>query len=113
MTTPAIALSFQKKVSSYYEELRLPENVISFDNFSVEALLTQAYHGWKRRTEIRNHLVRRIPELQARSLVTAALVGQLDAGATVTEAVDFARARLLELDRSEQAPRDEAQRGLR
>ena len=101
MTTPAVALSFQKKVSSYYQELGLPENVISFDSFSVDALLNHALRGWKRRHEIRAHLQRRIPELQARSLVTAALIGKLDQGAKIDVALSFAQQMLAQLAQAE------------
>ncbi len=95
MCTPAAALSFQKKVSSYYHELGLSQNVLSFDNFSAAALITQIKDGWSRRHEIRTHLEQRIPQLQRKSLVTAEIVKLLDQGASPDEAVAHGRTLLI------------------
>lgn len=91
MHTPAVALSFQKKVTSYYSELGLQQNILSFDNFSVDSLVSHVLDGWRRRHDIRRVLQTRIPELQAKALVTSSLIAQLANGASAEEAVEYAR----------------------
>jgi polysaccharide pyruvyl transferase WcaK-like protein len=98
MLTPAVALSFQKKVSSYYSELGLPQNILSFDDFSSDSLYEHAKKGWEQRHEIRRHLERRIPELQRKSLVTAEVIALIDKQAGVEEALQFGQRRLRELN---------------
>lgn len=87
MTTPTVALSFQKKVTSYYSELGLPENVISFDSFSETTLVNHMLRGWRDRDQIRKHLQQRIPVLQEKSLLAADVVRRIDAGASGAEAI--------------------------
>ncbi len=103
MTTPAVALSFQKKVSSYYKELNLAQNILSFDNFSKESIIKLVREGWNRRHEIRAHLQKRIPELQSRSLVAAAVVHSLSNGASGEASIEHGARLLAKLTEREAA----------
>ena len=90
-TTPSVALSFQKKVTSYYQELGLPENVLTFDDLSANKIADHVANGWARRREIKAHLTSRIPYLQKKSLVTSGIVAALDSGKTGAEAIEIGR----------------------
>jgi polysaccharide pyruvyl transferase WcaK-like protein len=93
MCTPTISLAFQKKVVSYYQELRLPENVMSFENFSVDTLSSHILKGWEKRFEIRKHLEQRIPQLQEKALLTAEVIGLIDSGVSPLDALETVRPR--------------------
>jgi polysaccharide pyruvyl transferase WcaK-like protein len=75
--TPVAGLAFQKKVTSYYTELELPENALSFDKFSEEALFSHIIRSWKTRKETRQHLAKRIPELVARADYPAKIFSEI------------------------------------
>lgn len=85
--TPAVALVFQQKVKSYFDLLGLPKNVMSFADFSEDALLAQLRYGWSNRAEIRSQLSRVIPVLARETAKSAEIVAAInrgeDIGATI------------------------------
>lgn len=101
MFTPAISLAFQKKVTSYYEELGLSENVASFDTFSVETVRAHLLSGWNRRIEIKDSLRRNIPILQRRAVSTAAIIEALDRAASPAEGIRKCREELAMIEKIE------------
>lgn len=82
MKTPAAALAFQKKVSSYYSELGLSEAVMTFDDLSVEKIKQHVLGLWERRGQLREKLAVRIPQLQQRALIAAQLIKKISDGAS-------------------------------
>lgn len=78
--TPAVALVFQQKVKSYFDLLGLPKNVMSFADFSEEALLGQLRYGWERRSEIRERLLQVIPVLSKETARSAEIVAAIHRG---------------------------------
>jgi polysaccharide pyruvyl transferase WcaK-like protein len=78
--TPAVALVFQQKVKSYYDLLGLPENVMSFADFSEETLLNTLRYGWARRAEIREKLARVVPVLSKETARAAEIVAAINKG---------------------------------
>ncbi len=78
--TPAVALVFQQKVKSYFDLLGLPENVMSFADFSEEALLNQLRYGWSKRKEIRESLSQVIPVLSKETARSAEIVAAINRG---------------------------------
>jgi polysaccharide pyruvyl transferase WcaK-like protein len=78
--TPAVALVFQKKVESYYNLLGLPNNIMSFANFSKETLLDKLNYGWNNRSEIRKQLTNIIPTLSEETAKSAEIVAAIDRG---------------------------------
>lgn len=97
MLTPAISLAFQKKISSYYQDLGLSSNVASFDDFTVESVLKHLTDCWNDRSEIRSKLTKNIPLLQDRAVVTATVIKALDYGRSVGEGIEEARKELEDL----------------
>jgi polysaccharide pyruvyl transferase WcaK-like protein len=85
--TPAVALVFQQKVKSYFDLLGLSKNVMSFGDFSEEALLAQLRYGWSNRAEIRLRLSNVIPVLARETAKSAEIVAAInrgeDIGATI------------------------------
>jgi polysaccharide pyruvyl transferase WcaK-like protein len=94
MLTPAISLAFQKKVTSYYEELGLRENVASFETFSVESVANHLVTGWTNRAAIKATLTHNIPLLQAKAVSTAAIIDVLNQGGTPAEGIARCREEL-------------------
>ena len=86
--TPAVALVFQQKVKSYYDLLGLPKNVLSFADFSEEALLKQLKYGWDNRVAINEQLKKVIPVLSQETARSAEIIAAIDRGedirATIT-----------------------------
>lgn len=78
--TPSLALLFQKKVESYYNLIGLPENIISFNNFSREKLKAHLLFGWQNRVKIREKLSRTIPEAAQNALLAGQVVRAIDRG---------------------------------
>lgn len=81
--TPSVALVFQQKVKSYYDLLGLPENVMSFADFSQENLLKVLRYGWERRDPIRERLEQVIPILSAETAKSAEIVAAINRGEDV------------------------------
>jgi len=78
--TPAVALVFQQKVKSYYDLLGLPNNVLSFADFSEESLLKQLRYGWSNRQAIRQQLEKVIPVLSQETARSAEIIAAIDRG---------------------------------
>lgn len=78
--TPAVALVFQQKVKSYFDLLGLPENVMSFADFSEEALLNQLRYGWSKRQEIKQQLSKVVPLLSKETARSAEIVAAINRG---------------------------------
>jgi polysaccharide pyruvyl transferase WcaK-like protein len=78
--TPAVALVFQQKVKSYFDLLGLPKNLISFADFSEEALLNHLRYGWSNRAEIRQRLEKVIPVLTKETAKSAEIIAAIDRG---------------------------------
>jgi polysaccharide pyruvyl transferase WcaK-like protein len=78
--TPAVALVFQQKVKSYFDLLGLPGNVMSFADFSEDALLTQLRYGWSKRQEIKQQLTKVIPVLSNETARAAEIVAAINRG---------------------------------
>lgn len=78
--TPAVALVFQQKVKSYFDLLGLPNNVMSFADFSEDALISQLRYGWSRRVEIRERLSKVIPVLSRETARAADIVAAINRG---------------------------------
>ena len=77
MCTPAHAISFQRKVTSYYTDLGLEDCIMNFDSFSVNSICDHVLRGWARRDEIRRHLQYRMPFTQRKALVAASAFRKL------------------------------------
>ena len=90
--TPSASLAFQKKVSSYYQCLGLPELAFSFDGFSSESLAHQIMSVWARREAIAAHLRTRIPELKLAADQAAQIVARMSSGSSGAEALTGIRA---------------------
>lgn len=90
--TPVCALAFQKKVSSYYALLGLQDYVMSFNDFSAEAIATHVLRSWESRSAMKEKLKEKIPQLQKEALRAATLVSRLVAGKSIDEALQAARA---------------------
>ncbi len=78
--TPVIGITYQPKVAYYFNELKMQEFTLSFDNFDADQLRDHLLAGWAERENIRNRLKSRIPELQARAAWSASLVASLERG---------------------------------
>lgn len=78
--TPAVALVFQQKVKSYYDLLGLPNNVLSFADFSEESLLKQLRYGWSNRQAIRQQLEKVVPVLSQETARSAEIIAAIDRG---------------------------------
>jgi polysaccharide pyruvyl transferase WcaK-like protein len=78
--TPAVALVFQQKVKSYFDLLGLSDNVMSFADFSEEALLAKLQYGWSRRRDIRQQLEKVIPVLSKETGKSAEIVAAINRG---------------------------------
>jgi N-acetylglucosaminyldiphosphoundecaprenol N-acetyl-beta-D-mannosaminyltransferase len=78
--TPAVALVFQQKVKSYFDLLGLPKNVMSFADFSEEALLNQLRYGWSKRQEIKQQLSKVVPLLSKETARSAEIVAAINRG---------------------------------
>lgn len=78
--TPAVALVFQKKVESYFKLLGLPDNLLSFADFSKDALLTKLKFGWENRNKIKSQLEKVIPGLALETAKSAEIVAAIDKG---------------------------------
>lgn len=78
--TPSVALVFQQKVKSYYDLLGLPENVMSFADFSQEALVSTLRHGWENREAVTNRLKEVIPVLSKETAKSAEIVAAINRG---------------------------------
>jgi polysaccharide pyruvyl transferase WcaK-like protein len=85
--TPAVALVFQQKVKSYFDLLGLPENVMSFDDFSENALLEQLRYGWSNREAIRERLAQVIPVLSRETAKSAEIIAAIDRGEDIRATV--------------------------
>jgi len=89
--TPISGLMFQKKVTNYYKILGLEDRLLSFDNFEENKLATHILKCWHERAQARSKLELAIPKLQCEALRAAELVGLLDRGSSVQDAVNQIR----------------------
>jgi polysaccharide pyruvyl transferase WcaK-like protein len=87
--TPTIALEFQKKVRSYLRSLGLEQFCLSFDDFSVESVLSHLLVGWQQRAMLRETLVQKIPVLQRDALKAGRIVAGIDAGMALDETLSL------------------------
>jgi len=78
--TPIVGLSYQPKVTHYFNELNIPDRTLLFDNFSPEALSAHILRGWEDRESLRNGLAVRIPELRLRSGICGRLLDAVQHG---------------------------------
>lgn len=78
--TPAVALVFQQKVKSYYDLLGLPENVMSFADFSKDSLVKMLRYGWENRVAVRDTLKQVIPILSDETAKSAEIVAAINRG---------------------------------
>lgn len=78
--TPAVALVFQKKVESYFKLLGLPENLLSFADYSKDSLLAKLKFGWENRIKIKSQLEKVIPGLSMETAKSAEIVAAIDKG---------------------------------
>jgi len=85
--TPAVALVFQQKVKSYFDLLGLPNNVMSFADFSENALLEQLRYGWSNRSAIRERLAKVIPVLSRETAKSAEIIAAIDRGEDIRATV--------------------------
>jgi polysaccharide pyruvyl transferase WcaK-like protein len=90
--TPAVALVFQQKVKSYFDLLGLPENVMSFGDFTEERLLEQLRFGWSHREAIRGQLRKVIPVLSHETAKSADIVAAINRGEDIRATVRRLRA---------------------
>lgn len=75
--TPVAALAFQKKVSSYYNVIGLPEFALSFDRFTVDGIAEHVLNAWSERAQSRAKLEQRIPQLVQQSMLGAELTARV------------------------------------
>jgi polysaccharide pyruvyl transferase WcaK-like protein len=84
---PIIALPHQPKVSHYFKTLELQDYVLTFDNYSEDALAKHYLRGWSERSAIRRALEKNIPISRAKALQAARLVAALADGKDITQAL--------------------------
>ncbi|MBX7144814.1 MAG: polysaccharide pyruvyl transferase family protein [Oligoflexia bacterium] len=77
--TPVLALPHQPKVSHYFGTLGLDRYVLTFDDYSEQALVQHLLRGWDERARIREQLEKEIPRSRERAFYAAQLVAQEDA----------------------------------
>lgn len=85
--TPAIALVFQQKVRSYFDLLGLPDNVMSFADFSENKLLDKLRYGWSNRNFIRERLTKVIPILSRETAKSAEIIAAIDRGEDIRSTI--------------------------
>jgi hypothetical protein len=78
---------FQQKVKSYFDLLGLPNNVMSFGDFSESALLEQLRYGWSNRSAIRERLTQVIPVLSRETAKSAEIIAAIDRGEDIRATV--------------------------
>lgn len=100
MCTPAVALSFQKKVTSYYTDLGLEKCLMNFDSFSSDSLYNHAIWGWNNRAAIRAHLEHRMPFVKQKALVAALAFKVLAKTRNPDEAVKVGNEALLQIQQN-------------
>jgi polysaccharide pyruvyl transferase WcaK-like protein len=81
---PIAGLAYQPKNNYYFRELGLPERCMSFQHFNEPKLYDHISSAWEDRKKLKEHLIRRIPELQRKALLAATLIQALDNGTPLT-----------------------------
>jgi polysaccharide pyruvyl transferase WcaK-like protein len=72
--TPMIGIVYNKKVASFFNELDMPEAVISFDNFTEDSVYHKIVDIWNRRDIYKQKLIAGVKKLADRERVTSELV---------------------------------------
>lgn len=84
---PVLALPHQPKVSHYFKTIGLDDFVLTFDNYSEDALVRHLLNGWAQRLRIRSILESNIPVSQRKAREAATLVAALAQGHSVESAL--------------------------
>jgi polysaccharide pyruvyl transferase WcaK-like protein len=90
--TPVSGLAFQKKVTSYYKLLGIPEAAMSFKAFGEDAIVGHVTQQWEARAKTRSILAKRIPELIREADRAAYALQRIRLGDTPTVALQSAAA---------------------
>ena len=77
MRVPVVGLAYQPKVTFFMATNGLLDYCLQFDQFSAENLESVISRAWQERHQIRRHLERRIPELEAAARTPANLARRL------------------------------------
>ena len=85
--TPITGLAYQPKVYHYYKTLGLEEFCMDFKDFSASTLYELITKAWSKRSEIKEHLVQRIPYLKLQALKPAIVISEMRKGKDVEEAI--------------------------
>ena len=75
--TPVLGLPHQPKVSHYFKTLGIEDCIITFDDYSVEAVTEHVLKGWERRAQIKAQLEIEIPKSRERAIQAAKIVANL------------------------------------
>ncbi len=78
--TPSLALLFQKKVESYYNGIGLPENTLSFNDFTADKIKNHLLYGWENRAKIRAKLSETIPVVAENAKTAGNVISAIDRG---------------------------------
>lgn len=77
MRVPVVGLAYQPKVKFFLESNGLEDYCLYFNEFSADSLSSIILRAWQERHQIRAHLERRVPELEAAARIPAELVQKL------------------------------------
>jgi polysaccharide pyruvyl transferase WcaK-like protein len=77
MRVPVVGLAYQPKVRFFLSSNGLEDYCIQFDEFSADKLEAIISRAWQERDQIRGHLERRLPELEAAARTPADLAQRL------------------------------------
>lgn len=89
--TPVVALEYQPKLAHFMETLGMPENCLSFTDFSPAMFSQFLIRHWEQRARIKERLCQIVPVLQRRSRVPAVIIAALDRGLDLEQAVETGR----------------------
>ncbi len=85
--TPVIGLAYQPKVNFYFEMLQQEQYCHSFADFNAQYFTEAIIRGWEERKTMKAHLVKRIPELQAKAFNGAKLVAAVSRGENIEKLI--------------------------
>ena len=77
--TPIVGLAYQPKVQHYFDHINLSEYCTDFKNFSAEYLANHMSKAWNNRAQLKESLIKNMPELKQRALKAADCVAEIDA----------------------------------
>ena len=77
MRVPVVGLAYQPKVTFFLATNGLDDYCIQFDEFSADNLESVISRAWKNRDQVRRHLERQVPELEAAARTPVNLVRRL------------------------------------